>query len=168
MISCNIEYHYSLNVFCIFFNHHFIFFINLASPTNVANTQDVERTEPPDNSKITLQRKTANPFKKRFFEMPEDKTTSSKLTITPSILNIQEIKDEPKISSATLISAVKCCEKNGVLKSCVQHCAVELEKGLIKVDTKDCSKFVPVISNCVGQEIVKMKNSGSISGKSTL
>ena len=102
-------------------------------------------------------RKTANPFNDSNFESEKD-TTGNKSTI-------RSPPEEPKKSSKPIISAVKCCEERGIIKSCVQHCVVNMEKNIIAIDSSNCSKSVSIISHCIGEEIKRMKGSGEISGK---
>ena len=127
---------------------------NSANPTQTPNKSPA--TEKMQKLKPLPRRKTANPFNDSNFESGKD-TPGNKLTT-------HSPPEEPKNSSKPIISAVKCCEKKGILKSCVQHCVVNMEKNIIAIDSSNCSKSVSIISHCIGEEIKRMKGSGEISG----
>ena len=128
---------------------------NPANSTQISN--DAVATEKMKKLKPLPRRKTANPFNDPNFESAKDTPVSKLSTHSPP--------EEPKKSSKPIISAVKCCEEKGIIKSCVQHCVVNMAKNIIAIDSSNCSKSVSIISHCIGEEIKRMKGSGEISGK---
>lgn len=128
---------------------------NSANPTQTPNKSPA--TKKMQKPKPLPRRKTANPFNDSNFESEEDTPGNKSTTHSPP--------EEPKKSSKPIISAVKCCEEKGIIKSCVQHCVVNMEKNIIAIDSSNCSKSVSIISHCIGEEIKRMKGSGEISGK---
>ena len=126
-----------------------------ANSTQMSN--DAVANEKMQQLKPLPRRKTANPFNDPKVESEKDTPRNKFSTYFPP--------KEPKQSSKPIITAVTCCEEKGILKSCVQHCVVNIEKNIIAIDSSNCSKSVSLISHCIGEEIKRMKGSGKISGK---
>ena len=133
-------------------------FLNYKEQTPLVQIPNTKNNEHYPPSSIVGKTKTKRPFNEPVIQM-------TKFTLIPKELATRPIVETKNKWSKPIVSAVKCCEEKGILKSCVRHCVVEIEKSRVTIDTSACSKSISIISQCIGEEIKRMSISGDILGK---